>query len=145
VLTADFCEESLDVVIFERKPTAEHDIENNTSTPNVDLRPCIQAASNDLGGGIIGTATACLEKIPVLDFVGETEIGDLNVEIIIEKHVLRFQVAMDDLETMRVLDTRNELLEEAARLMFWHAAICDDVVEKLPACKFEDDDDICRC
>jgi hypothetical protein len=52
---------------------------------------------------------------------------------------------MDDLETMRVLDPRNELLEKASRLMFGHAAICDDEVEKLAACIFEDNDDIGRC
>jgi hypothetical protein len=104
VLTADFCEESLDVVIFERKSTAKHDIKNNTSTPDVDLGPCIQTTSNDLGSGIIGTATTCLEKIPVLDLIGEAKIGDFNIEIIIEEHILRFQITMDDLEAMRVLD-----------------------------------------
>jgi hypothetical protein len=104
VLTADFCEEGLDVIIFERKSTAKHDIKNNTSTPDVDLRPCIQTTSNDLGSGIIGTATTCLEKIPVLDLIGEAKISDFNVEIVIEEHILGFQITMDDLEAMRVLD-----------------------------------------
>jgi len=104
VLTADFRKESLDIIIFERKSTAKHDIKNNTSTPDVDLRPCIQTTSNDLGSGIIGTATTCLEKIPVPDLIGEAKIGDFNIEIIIEKYILRFQVTMDDLEAMRVLD-----------------------------------------
>jgi len=145
VLTANFCEEGLDVIIFERKSTGEHDIKNNTSTPDVDLRPCIQTTSNDLGSGIIGTTAACLEKIPVLDFIGEAKISDFNIEIIIEEHVLRFQIAMDNLEAMRVFDARNELLEEAPCLMFWHTAICHNVIEKLATSIFEDDDDICRC
>jgi hypothetical protein len=145
VLTANFCEESLNIIIFKRKFTAEHDIKNNTGTPDIDLRPCIQTTSNNLGSGIIGAATACLEKIPVLDFIGEAKIGDFNIEIIIKKHILRFKIAMDDLEAMRVLDARNQLLEEATGLMFGHTTICDDEVEKLAACKFKDNDDIGRC
>lgn len=52
---------------------------------------------------------------------------------------------MDDLETVGVFDARYELLEEAAGLVFWHAAICDDVIEKLAARILEDDDNISGC
>ena len=52
---------------------------------------------------------------------------------------------MDNLETMGVFDSRNELLEEAAGLVFGHAAICHDVVEELSASIFENNDNISRC
>ena len=52
---------------------------------------------------------------------------------------------MDNLETVRIFDAGNELLEEAAGLMFWHATIGHDVVEKLSTCVLEDNDDVGWC
>ena len=52
---------------------------------------------------------------------------------------------MDDLESVRVLNARDDLLEEAPCALFWHAAVGDDVVEELASGVFEDEDDVGRC
>lgn len=52
---------------------------------------------------------------------------------------------MDDFETMRVFDARDDLLEEPASFRLLHTSISNDVVEELITSVFEDEDDIRRC
>lgn len=142
--TADLGEERLDVVVFERQPAAEHDIEDNPATPDVDLGPRIESAADDLRRGVVRAAAARLQEVAVLDLIREAEVGDLDVEVVVEENVLGLEVAVDDLEAVGVLDAGDELLEETPRLRLGHAAVGDDVVEELAAGVLEHDDDVCR-
>ena len=127
--TCDLGEQRMHVLILKRQPPTKHNIKNNPTTPNIDLRARIQSPSNDLRRSIIRTSTARLEEIAVLDLVAETEIGDLDVQVVVEEHVLGFEVAMYDLAFVRVVDAGDDLLEEAPGLGLVHAPVGDDVVE----------------
>ena len=140
--TADLREQGLHVFVLERQPTTEHDIQNHTAAPHVDLRTRIKSSTDDLRRGVIGTPAAGLEEVAVLDLVRESEVGNLHVQVVVEEDVLRLQVAVHDLEVMAVLNPGDDLLEETARLRLFHTPVRDDVVEELPASVLEDDDDV---
>lgn len=52
---------------------------------------------------------------------------------------------MDDLQPVRILDARNDLLEETTGFGLGHAPMSDDVIEELAAGVFEYEDDIGWC
>ena len=83
-LTADFREQGLNVLIFEGKPPTEHHIEDDSATPNIDFRTGVKTTTNDFGCGVIGASATRFEEVAVLDFARETEVGNLDVQVIVE-------------------------------------------------------------
>jgi len=114
-LTVDLLEESRDVLVVEGKSTTKHNVEDHTTTPDIDLRSSVEPgegrnegdmdqlstssldggegketrayslSADDLRSSIVRTSTTGLEEISVLHDVGESEITDLDVERVVEK------------------------------------------------------------
>lgn len=133
------------ILILERQPTTEHDIEDHTRTPDIDFGASVDGPTDDFRCGIVRAPATRAEKVSIANNAGQPKVAYLHVELIVEQNILWLEVAMDDFETVRVFNTGYELLEKAACLGFWHAAIGNDVVEELSTGIFEDEDDICRC
>ena len=53
----------------------------------------IWLTGNDLGGGVIGRAATRLHEFAVQHHIGESEVGDLDVQVLIQQQVLWFQVS----------------------------------------------------
>ena len=141
-LTADFCEQSLNILILEGKPSAEHHIEDDSTTPNINLRPGVEATTNYFRGSVVGTSATCFEEVAVLDLTRETEVGNLHVQVIVEQDVFWLEIPVDYLKFVAVFDARHDLLEEAAGNWFGHAPIRNDVFKQFATGEFEDDDDV---
>ena len=108
--TVDLLEEQRDMVIVEGETTAEHDVENHSATPDVYFRAGVQPgvpksvltrsrvgdgtkhalSRDDLGGGVVGTPARGFEEISIAHDVGKTEIGDLDVEVLVEEQAGRW-------------------------------------------------------
>lgn len=140
--TTDLVEQLMHILILKRQPSTKHHIKNNPTTPNINLRPSIHAPSNDLWRSIIRTPTTRPQKIPIANLVGQAEISNLDVQVVIQQDVFGFEIAVDDFEPVRVFDARDDLLEEFASAGFGHAAVGDDVVEEFASGVFEDEDDV---
>ena len=140
----DLVEESLHIIVFKGQAPAEHHIKYDPARPDIDLRACVDASTDDFGRSVVWTSTAGCEEIPIAHLVREAEIGDLDIEVVVEENVLGLEVAVDDLEAVRVFDARDDLLEEAPCSLFGHAAVGDDVVEELATGVFKDEDDVGR-
>jgi hypothetical protein len=52
--------------------------------------------------------------------IAESEVDQSNGAIIINEQVLRLEVSMDDIESMNVLYSSNNLLKDGAGLVFWN-------------------------
>ena len=141
-LTADFCEQSLNILILEGKPSAEHHVEDDSTTPNINLRPGVEATTNYFRGSVVGTSTACFEEVAVLDLTRETEVGNLHVQVIVKQNIFWLEIPVDNLKFVAVFDTRHDLLEEPAGNLLGHASVRNDVLKQLATGEFEDDDDV---
>jgi len=141
-LTADFCEQGLDVLILEGKPSTKHHVENDSTTPNINLRSGVKTTTNDFRGGVIGASATCFEEVAVFHLTREAEVGNLHVQVVVEQDVLWLEIPMNNLELVAVFDARHDLLEEPTSNWLGHASIRDDVFEQFTTGEFEDDDDV---
>ena len=141
-LTADFCEQRLNVLIFEGEPSAKHHIEDYSATPNINLRSGVEATTNNFRGGVIGASATRFEEVAVFDLTRETEVGNLDVQVVVEQDVFWLEIPVNDLEFVAILDAGHNLLEEPTGNWLSHASVRDDVFEQFTAGEFEDDDDV---
>lgn len=61
--------------------------------------------------------------------IGESEVNNFDVFILVEKKVFWFEVAVDDAVLVDVLDTGEDLLHEANGLLLVESLPLDDVLE----------------
>ena len=141
-LTADFRKKNVYILVFERKPSTQHHIEDDPDTPDVNLRPRIDTTSDDFWGSIVWAAATRGQEITVRDFVGQSKIGNLDIEIIVEENVFRLEITMDDFKPVRILDAGDDLLEKLASACFGHLAMLYDVVEQLATGVLENKDNV---
>jgi len=141
-LTADFGEQRLDVFILEGKPSTQHHVENDSATPDINLRSGVKATANNFRGGVVGASATRFEEVTVLDLTRETEVGNLHVQVVVEQDVFWLEISMDNLEFVAVFDARHDLLEEPTGNRLSHTSVRDDVFEQLATGEFEDDDDV---
>jgi hypothetical protein len=140
--TADFCEQRLDIVILEGKSSTKHHVEDDSATPDIDLRSGVKTTANNFRGGVIGTSATRFEEVAVLDLTRETEVGNLDVQVVVKQDVFWLEIPMNNLELVTVLDAGHDLLEEPTGNWLGHTSIGDDVLEEFTAGEFEDDDDV---
>ena len=141
-LTADFCEQRLNILIFERKPSAKHHVEDDSATPNINLRTGVKATANNFRRSVIGASATRFEEVAVLDLTRETEVGNLDVQVVVEQNIFWLEIPVNNLELVAVFDAGHDLLEEPTGDWLSHASIRDDVLEQFTAGEFEDDDDV---
>ena len=130
------------MLIVKGQTTDEQHIENHTAAPYIDFGAGIQLATNDLGCRVVGTAAARLEEIPVGHDVAQPKVGNLDIQVLVQKQIFWFQIPVHNLVTMAVLDSTEHLLEEAARLVLFHSPVGDDVVEQFSTSILENHDDL---
>lgn len=133
----------MNVLILEGKPSTEHHVEDDSATPNINLRTGVKATANDFGCGVVRASATGFEEVAVLDLARETEVGNLDVQVIVKQNVFRLEIPMNNLEFVTVFDARHDLLEEPTSNWFGHASIGDDVFEQFATSEFEDDNDVC--
>ena len=112
-LTLDLPEQRRHVLVVEGEGAAQERVEDDAARPDVHLRPGVQLARDDLGGGVVGAAAAGAKKLPVQHHVGEAKVGDLDVEVLVEEEVLRLEVAVHHVVAVAVVHAGDDLLEEA--------------------------------
>jgi len=94
---------------------------------------------------VAGTATGRLEHLALLVHVGQAEVDNLYVVLIVQQQVLRFQIAVADPNFVDVLHAGDYLLSEATGLFLGETFAFDDVVEKFTAaCVLHDEEQLAR-
>ena len=82
--------EGMDRLEWRRGETAaEQRVENHAARPDVHLRSRVHASGDHLGCRVVWRSAGRVEKAAVLQEVGETEVGDLDVVVFVEQEVLR--------------------------------------------------------
>lgn len=86
-------------------------------------------AGNHLRSSIAWTTTCCFQRISLVIHVGETEVNDLNIVLVIEEQVLRLQVSVANANFMDVFNARYNLLEKPACLIFLESFPFHNIIE----------------
>lgn len=128
--TQDFLVELARVLVLKGEKASEHREEDDAAGPDVDLRAEVPLTFNHFGRRVARTAARCLELHALFVRVGETEVDQLQVLLVVEQQILRFQVAMHDAQLVQVLNRALDLLEVLAGFLLRELLLLDDVVEE---------------
>ena len=96
---------------------------------------------NDFRCNVVGCPTNCLSLfVFIFDTRRETEITNFDVQILIEKKIAEFEIAMNDIDFVHVPRRKNELLQEIGSFGFGEAlSPFDHFVETLVVTQLEQD------
>jgi hypothetical protein len=75
--------------------------------------------------------------LTICEVVRETKVSDDDVAIPVQQEILQFQIAVNNLLLVQVVDTRDELSKESAGITVLEVLVCQDVIEELTACGWE--------
>ena len=120
----------------EGRSLSEDDEKNDGRSENVDAGSLVGLAQVDLGSHVRGSAELGLEKAGAVSAAhggGETQIRDLQGEVLVEEQVLGFEVTMCVAVAVHVAEAFEELLEVVASLILGEATAEGDEVEELTA------------
>ena len=111
--------ELLLVLIVERRISCEQNIAHDAHGPNVHFA-AVRVSSQDLGGHVVGCAARLLIGAQVFNSFGESEIGQLDVRVVVvalEQQVFRLDVAMANALVMQILHGGQENFNEITSLL----------------------------
>jgi len=91
--------------ILKWEVTADHSVEDDPTAPYISSESMVSLTSNHLRGCVARGSTGCLKRSSLLIHVTETEIDDLEGEIVIKEEILRLKISMADSTLVDVLDT----------------------------------------
>lgn len=104
--------------ILEWEVAASHGIENDTCAPYIRIEPMVPLPGDHLRRRVAWTATGCLEHFTFLVHVGQTEVDDLDVVLVVKQQVFGLEVAVADAYLVDVLYAGDDLLREPTGLLF---------------------------
>jgi hypothetical protein len=119
--------------VLEGEVAAHHRVQHHARAPDVRADAVVLLAGNHFGCGIAGRTTGRLQQLVFLVHVTETEVDNLERLVVVEQQVLRLEVTVAHAARVQVLDARNQLLVELARLLLLQTRVPHDVVEQLAA------------
>ena len=80
----DLAEKLRHVIIIEWETATDHRVEDDAARPDVDFSATIAQPADDLGCGIVGRSASRLQRKGVAHNVGQTEVNQSNVVVIVE-------------------------------------------------------------
>ena len=86
-----------------------------------------------LGSSVIGRAAAGSQELSVCHHVGQPEIRDLDIEVLIQQQILRLKIPVNDVVTVAIFHAGDDLLEEPPGVVLLQLAVLNDVVEEFSA------------
>lgn len=120
-----FAEEVVEVLflagLLEWENALDNDEEDDSDGEHVDLLALVLLALLNFGSHVSHGATVGVKSINVL-VAGEAEVGNLEVQVVIDKDVLKLEVAVNHASGVHEVDRLKHLMEEEAASIFTHRA-----------------------
>jgi len=91
----------------------------------------IPLAADHLGRRIAGTSTSGLEQLVVFVEVAEPEVHNLDIVIVVEQKVLRFQISVAHAQLVNVFNATQNLRVHLAGFLLAQPPVFNDVLEEL--------------
>lgn len=110
----DFGEEGSHVFIVERESTGEESEEDYTTAPNVSCVSPVFHTVDDLGTGVVRTATTGFELERGRSEGGHSPIGELDQRRVerMYQYIFWLEIAVNDRESVGIVESVNDLFEE---------------------------------
>jgi len=89
----------------------------------------IAFTGNHLWSSITWTTTCGFQSISIIVHVGQTEVNDLDVVLVIEKKIFWLQISVTNANFVDIFNTRYNLLEKPACFILLESLSFDDVIE----------------
>ena len=102
----DLLVEFVGVLVLKGEVAAEHGVEDDAAGPDVDAGALVAPARDHLGRSVARGPAGRFEPFARLVLVGQSEVHDLDVALVVEKQVLRLQVPVHDPVLVDVLHSR---------------------------------------
>ena len=94
------------VIVIEGVNASEHLVGEDSERPPVD-RLAMAFIKEHLGGQVLRRAAQSVRAR--LAILGEPEVGQLQVALLVDQNVLRLQVTVDNVERVQVLEHQSDL------------------------------------
>ena len=106
---------------FEWENALDDDEEDDSDGEHVDVLALVSLALLDLGGHVGHRAAVRAELVDVL-VAGEAEVGDFQVEVVVDEDVFELEVAVDNPATVHVLERVQHLVQEEPTRVLSHGS-----------------------
>lgn len=124
--------EELGVIVgVERQTTGQQNVQKDSASPHIDLRT-VASSQEDIRGNVEGGTAGGLESLARVQ-LGQTKVGDLDFQVllIVQKHVLELEIAVDDSNTVEVLQGREDLAHDVSSVLLAESLALNDHLVKL--------------
>lgn len=71
----------------------------------------------------------------MVESVGETKVGNDDIAVLVKEQVLQFEITVDYVFLVKVVDAGDQLGEELLGVSFLEVSIGENVVKELSTCK----------
>ena len=117
----------------EGTPTATHLEDQDAERPKIHHLGVAVLVQEDLGGQVLGRAAEGVGRV-VLGQVrlGETEVAEGDMAVGIQQDILRFEISIDDVVLMQVLQRQDQLGDVEFGPMLVEVTVLLEVPEELP-------------
>lgn len=120
-------------MVVERHLSADKHVKHDAKTPYVHLWARVDLRVQELRSGEIKGATEGGKMRKRFEEVREAEIDDLDVPRLRNEDIFDFEIPMDDVIAMAVVEGAADLSRELTRHAFPETTVANDVVQHLPA------------
>lgn len=124
----------LSILLVVRRPPTQHLIDEGAQTPPVCCLPVADSLDN-LWGEVLRRSAVRVGASPSLvrlqALLGQAEIGDFHVALVVEKHVFRLQVSVNDAVLVQTAKSFHQLSCVEAGASLAELLVLPQVVEKL--------------
>ena len=118
--------------VLEGRPSQEHDVQDDPTTPNISLASVVRLEGNDLRCGVVRAAARSAQEPAARLQCSHAEVDQLDLEATsVQKDVLGFQVAVVDVDAMAIEQGGNDLSEQIHDFDLFQPSALLDIMKKL--------------
>jgi hypothetical protein len=97
------------------------------------LKTDISLSGDHLRGSVTRRPASSLESLTVFIGITKPKIDNFDAFVMVQEEIFWFEISMDDVESMDILNPCDDLLEELAGLFFFNSIVRNDVFEEFTA------------
>lgn len=119
-------------VCFKRNCAIKHCKKNNSYTPNISLETIVALVSQNLRSNICRSSTLLNHFLfSRLDYSWHAKICNFNISMTIKQNVIKFNISMNYIHWVNMLNSFNDLFEDELCNIFLQFTSFSNIVQKI--------------
>lgn len=124
-LFVQFCS----IGIFKWQVSTDHRKQNDSARPDIHFQAIVLLAWNHFRWSVARRPTGCLQKLTWFVSIAEPKINDFQGILPVNQQILRFEVAMNNIQFMNISDATYNLLEKSTCLCLGQFVLLNYIVK----------------